>query len=169
MSDYPGGHGPWFVALLFNTSEHSKKQTHLLAHTLPHLAVDVLNKTTHHRENRKNCWVLMIKVGPFDRWSDAIFYLNMWNAKTRGRIKRLERGIDLFKQYHQTYHLTMWVQTRTKNEVIETFYHNNAFADDKKHKKRKKADIRIMDLLEQERLFSSLEEATIGKVKMAKV
>ena len=34
----PGGLGPWFVSLLFNTSEGPKKQTHLCAHTYPHHA-----------------------------------------------------------------------------------------------------------------------------------
>jgi Ni/Co efflux regulator RcnB len=149
----PGFFGPWFVGLLFNTSRKCKKQTHLIAHTLPHLAVDYLNKpvaaiapaTTaapaaaaaaiavaskkkkktsrkkkredneeeedeEEEEEEEGCWVMILKIGPFEQWSNAMAFLNMWTSKTRGKTRRLERGIELFNDYKDAYNLRMWIQ-----------------------------------------------------------
>jgi ABC-type Zn2+ transport system substrate-binding protein/surface adhesin len=58
MNEYkhvtPGGQGPWFVALLFNTSRDCKKQTHLVAHTHPHMAMDILNKSHTVQQVKRN-------------------------------------------------------------------------------------------------------------------
>jgi hypothetical protein len=119
----PGGLGPWFCSLLFNTSEKCKKQTHLVAHTFPHLALDALNKkaTTTTTTAIENCWVMMIKIGPFERWEECVSFLNLWTTKTRGKTRRLERGVELFKIYHARYALKMWVQTKTKQQVVEEY------------------------------------------------
>lgn len=109
---YPGGQGPWFCALLFNTSRTSKKQTHLLAHTLPHLAADVLNKGS-------GRWVIMQKVGPFEEWTTCVAYLNEWMQMTRGRQKRLEKGMELFKRMQRSLSITMWVQTKPRETPEE--------------------------------------------------
>lgn len=134
---YPGGLGPWFVAMLINVSNSNKKQTHILAHTYPHLAVDILNKGTYKiggddedknkqdtkkrsgvsssSSSKDNFWILLIKVGPFTNWANCISYLNLWSYKTRGRSKRIEKGIELYLQYCNKLSLTLWVQTHTKN------------------------------------------------------
>lgn len=114
--EYPGGLGPWFVALLFNTSDECKKQTHLVAHTFPHLATDILNKSS---KDNKSYWIVMAKVGPFENWSQCVMYLNMWTFKTRGRKKRLERGIELWRELGMKMNLTMWTQTSERDEVLE--------------------------------------------------
>lgn len=109
-----GGMGPWFCALLFNTSEECKKQTHLLAHTLPHLAPDVLNKS-----ESDDCWVTIIKVGPFEVWDECVAYLNLWTLRTRGRLRRLERGIEIFRKYAKPLGLTFWYQNETRETIME--------------------------------------------------
>lgn len=108
-----GGFGPWFCTLLFNTSDECKKQTHLLAHTMPHLACDMLNRT-----ESDDCWVILIKVGPFQVWDDCVAYLNLWTSRTRGRIRRMERGIEIFKHYAPRLGLTFWYQPNNKETVL---------------------------------------------------
>lgn len=118
----PGGQGPWFVALLFNTSDDCKKQTHLVAHTHPHMATDILNKpATMERKKRgrdENFWVIMMKVGPFTDWSKCVEYLHLWSHKIRGPMRRLERGLEIFAKYRLDLGLTMWAQKETKENVI---------------------------------------------------
>lgn len=108
-----GGLGPWFCTLLFNTSDECKKQTHLLAHTMPHLACDMLN-----RADSDDCWVILIKVGPFQVWDDCVAYLNLWTSRTRGRIRRLERGVEIFKHFAPQLGLTFWYQNETKETIL---------------------------------------------------
>ena len=105
----PGGLGPWFCALFFNTSTESKKQTHLIAHTLPHLACDMLNRPG---TTSKDCWVIMLKIGPFDDWNVALGFLEQWMSRKRGKQRRLERGLELFALYRHAYNLVLWSQTR---------------------------------------------------------
>lgn len=112
----PGGGGPWFAALLFNTSTTSKKQTHLIAHTSPHLAADILNRG--HSDDKDNFWVIILKVGPFQKWSECLSYISLWTTQTRGRERRLERGVELFKMYWENYRLTMWIQDKARDEMI---------------------------------------------------
>jgi hypothetical protein len=111
-----GGPGPWFCSLLLNTSETSKKQTHLIAHTMPHLAVDIFNKS---KTDKSYCWVILLKIGPFDVWSEAVAFLNLWTDKTRGKSRRLERGLELFSMYGNAHNLCLWGQTKTQAEILE--------------------------------------------------
>ena len=115
---HPGGPGPWFCALLFNIlfnpSQKSKKQTHLIAHTLPHLAVDILNRNA----KDDTCWVMMNKVGPFSDWGECVAYLNMWTTKTRGQKRRLDRGFELFVEFYALLGLHFWCQYEEKESVI---------------------------------------------------
>jgi hypothetical protein len=111
-----GGPGPWFCSLLLNTSETSKKQTHLIAHTMPHLAVDIFNKS---KTDKSYCWVMLLKIGPFNVWSEAVAFLNLWTDKTRGKSRRLERGLELFSMYGHAHNLCLWGQTKTQQEILE--------------------------------------------------
>jgi hypothetical protein len=94
-----------------------------VAHTFPHLALDALNKknVTAAEAAAKDCWVMMIKIGPFERWEDCVSFLNLWITKTRGKTRRLERGVELFNAYRDRYNLNMWAQTKTKQQVIEEY------------------------------------------------
>lgn len=137
-----GGLGPWYVSLLFNTSEKCKKKTHLIAHTLPHLAVDFLNKppatlaaAARKRERKQEdeeeddgggdenaCWVMMLKVGPFDSWLNSVAFWHLWTCQTRGKTHRLERGIELYHAYGKQYGLRAWAQTNGKEHVLTEFF-----------------------------------------------
>jgi hypothetical protein len=116
--------GPWFCSLFFNTSSDCKKQTHLEAHTYPHLAEDALNKGAAPR-NADSCWIIILKVGPFEKWDHAVNFKDLWASHTRGKLFRLERGIHLFKTYKDTYNLKMWAQTEMRAEAIKRFLEEN--------------------------------------------
>lgn len=147
----PGGPGPWFCSLLFNTSDDSKKQTHLIAHTVPHLAVEVLNTEKKRKRRRGSaaaaqqqqqqdeedledvsaaanataaaeCWIMILKIGPFNVWSDAVAFLNLWTGKTRGKARRLERGLELYEQYAVAYQLNLWGQSLDKSTALNIFH-----------------------------------------------
>ena len=123
-----GGLGPWFCSLIFNASQRSKKQTHLIAHTLPHLAVDILNKPAsddkkRSREEEEECWVMILKIGPFEQWQNAMAFLNLWTSKTRGKMRRLERGFELFNDYKDSYGLKLWAQQVDRETSLRNFYH----------------------------------------------
>ena len=147
----PGGPGPWFCSLLFNTSDDSKKQTHLIAHTVPHLAVEVLNTEKKRKRRRGSvaaaaaqqqqdeeeledasaaanataaaeCWIMILKIGPFNVWSDAVAFLNLWTGKTRGKARRLERGLELYEQYAVAYQLNLWCQSVDKSTALNIFH-----------------------------------------------
>lgn len=112
IMDVPGGTGPWFCCLLFNTAKKSKKKTHLIAHTLPHLALDVLNHDDRAAAPplpESCCWIMILKVGPFQHWAASVRFLDLWSP-TRGKKKRLERGLELYMSYRTTYSLQLWTQ-----------------------------------------------------------
>lgn len=112
--------GPWFCSLFFNTSNDCKKQTHLEAHTYPHLAEDALNKGS---GNLKDFWVIVLKIGPFNEWRHAENFLRLWALRTRGKTFRLERGARLFEAYRERYALKMWVQRQAReyfSKICET-------------------------------------------------
>ena len=56
---HPGGPGPWFVALLFNTNGKDKKQSEIVSHTYPHFMVDFLNKNTGEIEEHRMSYTVL--------------------------------------------------------------------------------------------------------------
>jgi len=134
------GYGPWYCMLLFNTSKTSKKQTHLVAHSNPALLPMVMNRgmyksaglvvtspdeesdgtrTTRNASGGAG-WVVMQEIGPFTSWTNCVRFLTLWAEKTRGKSRRLERGVDLFSTYAKRgeENLMMWGQTNTKSAII---------------------------------------------------
>jgi hypothetical protein len=109
----PGAFGPWFCTLFFNTADNSKKQTHLIAHTFPHVACDMLNRTG---ASSNDHWVILLKIGPFESWNIAIAFLELWMSRKRGKQRRLERGIELFATYRAAYNLVLWSQAHAKDD-----------------------------------------------------
>jgi hypothetical protein len=110
---YPGGQGPWFCALLCNTAPTSRKQTHIIAHTLPHLSVSFLNSRGNDR------WVILMKIGPFSCWSSAVCFLRLWTLRTRGQGRRVDKGMELFQRHCNELHLTMWQRPEEGGEAAE--------------------------------------------------
>jgi hypothetical protein len=125
MTGVPGGQGPWFCGLIFNTSDACKKQTHLIAHTLPHFAVDSLNKKHQKSKERDNCWILIMKIGPFERWSHALAFLHLWTDKSRGKFRRIERGLELFHTYQTAYNLKLWAIQETQIHAKQRFFEHS--------------------------------------------
>lgn len=129
-------YGPWFVSLFFNTDSECKKQTHIEAHTYPHLAEDALNKTIYNEEGKRlrqeneNCWIIILKVGPFDKMHHAQNFLKLWSLKTRGKSIRIDRGVDLFKKYQAEYNLKLWVQRKTREDALNDFFHTERIGDE---------------------------------------
>ena len=119
MSEPPGGLGPWFAALAFSTSAE-QRQTHLIPHTQPHLVLDALNRRKRH--DSTDSWVLMLKVGPFERWNDCVSFSRAWMDKTRGMLPHLKRGMELYQRYRERYALRIWVQTepRPKQQLLKS-------------------------------------------------
>lgn len=109
----PKGHGPWFVALLWNTSK-SKKHTEIVAHTYPHLYTYHFNK-----KDAKSFWVILMKIGPFEEWSKCVEFFTQWSQKTRNRMARIEKGILMHQKIHPSPKggVTLWVQTKDKDTI----------------------------------------------------
>ncbi len=74
------------------------------------------------READEDCWVMILKVGPFEQWANSVAFLNLWTSKTRGKMRRLERGIELFNNYKDLYRLKLWLQPNDRSSSLEQFY-----------------------------------------------
>jgi len=113
MDTHPGGPGPWFAALLFNTNAKDKKQSKIISHTYPHFMVDFLNKNT----PLDAPWVLLMKIGPFQNWQDSLSFVTLWSHKTKSKTARIEKGIQLWSEH--AYEITLWIEQRQKNQMIK--------------------------------------------------
>lgn len=109
--NHKGGPGPWFCALYFNLADAkgTKKQTDLRVHTYPLLIEHVLNGS---KMASSSCqgWIIIMMVGYFERWRDAVAYHTLWASQTRGKFRRIQRGLDLFHTYAMKYNLRLWIQ-----------------------------------------------------------
>lgn len=112
--DNPRGSGPWFVALLWNTSNAQKKQTEIVIHTYPHLFTHSLNAKDSH-----SFWVVLMKIGPFEQWSKGVLFSTQWSQKLRNYLARIERGITLYHASDQP--LTLWIQTKDKDAIRQEY------------------------------------------------
>lgn len=117
-----GGLGPWFCALLVKTLQdrRSKRQSKLVLHTLPHMVADWLNsEVSDAARSEGECWVELLRVGPFRRWSEAVQFYSLWCSSARGKMRRVDRGLQLYRQYGQHYQLRAWGQTRDRDFFVE--------------------------------------------------
>jgi hypothetical protein len=114
--DVPRGHGPWFVALLWNTAK-SKKHTEIVLHTYPHLYTYHFNK-----KDANAFWVILMKIGPFEEWKSCVDFFNQWSQKTRNRMARIEKGIHMHQKLNETKgFVTLWVQTKDKATIRKEY------------------------------------------------
>lgn len=118
-----GGLGPWFCALYCCLDEGAKKQTDLRVHTYPVLLERIMNGAS----NKTKGWVLVLMIGYFERWADAVAFHTLWSKQTRGKHRRIQRGIDLFHSYQQKHNLRMWTQPysldKAKKKYIKAYEH----------------------------------------------
>lgn len=112
-----GGLGPWFCALYCCLDEGAKKQTDLRVHTYPVLLERIMNGAS----NKTQGWVLVLMVGYFERWVDAVAFHTLWSKQTRGKHRRIQRGIDLFHSYQEQHDLRMWTQPYSLDEARKKY------------------------------------------------
>jgi len=174
--------GPWFCSLFFNTATKCKKKTHLETHTYPHLTVDALNKNLFNEEgkrirkqqqeaNEDHCWIIILKVGPFNELHHAQNFQRQWAHKTRGKWIRVRRGVKLFKLYFEEYKLKLWVQRETQENAVNSFFQQEIMEETIAWKDDEEEDVEE-DEEEEEVVFAKqafeegcLEELTIGGIE----
>lgn len=112
------GLGPWYVGLFFNLSEN-KTQTELRVHGSLHwfpLIRNLLDERDH--------WATIMVVGPFYEWNDALGFHTLWSRQTRGKLRRIRRGITLLRYYRaRHYDIHLWMQRGQREQInrqIET-------------------------------------------------
>lgn len=130
---------PDIFPLVMNRSMHKSSAHDLYSHS--HASVSTkrqristsseTGKDENEEENEENVklvngvgWVLMQIVGPFKSWTNCHNYLRLWDKKTRGKTRRLERGVVLFSKYAHSDHeeLTFWGQTKTKQTIVNNYH-----------------------------------------------
>jgi hypothetical protein len=123
MNEIPNGLGPWFCALLFNTSvqEKCKTQTYLAVHTFPHLYVDYLNS-----QAETDFWILVLQIGPFKKWQDARNFHAAWSTKTKSKTSRLERGLELFDAFQTRLNLSAWGEYQLRDACLAKYVKTQA-------------------------------------------
>ena len=107
------GLGPWYVGLFFNIGS-TKKQTELRVHGSIHWFAPFRNLL-----DERDCWVTMMVIGPFLKWTDAVGFFHLWSRQTRGKARRMKRGITLLKCYKEQYNLNVWIQSCDKDEIVK--------------------------------------------------
>ena len=114
------GLGPWFCALYISLARGAKKQTDLRVHTYPILFERLMNgpKAT---STGNDGWALVMMIGHFDYFKDALSFYTLWSKQTRGKLRRIQRGSDLFNTYYKTYELRLWTQPMKRNEAADAW------------------------------------------------
>lgn len=57
-------------------------------------------------------------VGPFGVWEEAVTFHRLWCQQTRGKVRRIQRGVRLYMHFRKRYNLTMELQTKQKPEIL---------------------------------------------------
>lgn len=111
----PQGPGPWHVFMLVNVGQRPsvKKQTEIRCHSYPGLIQHLKNL------NSAGDWQILLQVGPFWEWDNAIRFCVLWSNKTRGQMPRIARGIYLCYKY-QKEGFKLLCASQSKGELIET-------------------------------------------------
>ncbi len=158
---YPGGLGPWYVALLLKKSARNKTRASAISHTSPQYAIDIMNKNT---AKGKYNWVIVSKIGPFEEWSQCVAFRDELNA-TRSQDCHLEKTRKMVQQHKP--HLTLWTAER-HNDTMETLV-DRVCAQPIKRRARKNAQLNAarLSMAAARDVFSMVgsETATIGLIK----
>jgi hypothetical protein len=108
----PIGYGPWAIALFVHTGSTScKRQTEIRIETYPELVPWA------HGQCGQPGWVLVMMIGIFSSWEAAFLFYQQWIQPTRGKTRRIQRGLELLAKWCTTYHLCMWIQSKTLEET----------------------------------------------------
>ena len=125
----PQGPGPWFAFMLVNVGQRPsvKKQTEIRCHSYPGLIQHLKNL------NSAGDWQILLQVGPFWEWDQAIRFCVLWSNKTRGQMPRIARGIYLcYKYKNEGYRLLCAGQS--KKQLIETVRKRKRTLKNNEHK-----------------------------------
>jgi len=128
--------GVW-VFLMVNLAPNATKATMIKYHQIPELVL--LNQNTGKQRNQ-HLWTILMRVGPFAKWSSATDFADCWNLKSRGTISRIAKGISLAKKYNKTESVGLWITSQEKRERI---HHVNEFTpwfDNRKEEKEKEKE-----------------------------
>lgn len=111
----PQGPGPWHVFMLVNVGQRPsvKKQTEIRCHSYPGLIQHLKNL------NSAGDWQILLQIGPFWEWDQAIRFCVLWSNKTRGQMPRIARGIYLCYKY-QAEGFKLLCASQCKKELIES-------------------------------------------------
>ena len=90
-----------------------KKQTEIRCHSYPGLIQHLKNL------NSAGDWQILLQVGPFWEWDQAIRFCVLWSNKTRGQMPRIARGIYLYIKY-QDEGVKLICAKESKQELIES-------------------------------------------------
>jgi hypothetical protein len=85
-----GGPGPWFVFLLVN---RQTKYSEVVAHSYPHLMVEVLNFS-----KKQAQWFCQIMIGPFESWLLCLHIIRQWTDCKQLKT-RIEQAKKIFKEH----------------------------------------------------------------------
>lgn len=119
-----GGLGPWFCSLYFSLASNPKKQTDLRVHTYPLLLERLMNGPKANSVGTNSTvggWVLIMVIGYFEQWDDALAFYTLWSKQTRGKTRRIQRGLDLFYRYNKSYKLRMWLQPHHRKRALKLY------------------------------------------------
>lgn len=110
----PIGFGPWVIALLVHTGKGaSKRQTEIRIDTYPELLPWA------HRQCGQHGWIVVMMIGIFESWHTALLFYHQWLQPTRGKTRRIQRGLELHGQWWRQHDLRMWVQSKTLAQAEE--------------------------------------------------
>lgn len=124
----PQGPGPWHVFMLVNVGERPsvKKQTEIRCHSYPGLIQHLKNL------NSAGDWQILLQVGPFWEWDQAIRFCVLWSNKTRGQMPRIARGIYLCYKYQEE-GFKLFCASQSKSELIEAVKRKKAARKKNEH------------------------------------
>lgn len=94
------GYGPWYVLLLREWGKKDNPKERIAVCGNPFVYRNAANVVL-----KKN-WILVMFVGPFQVLRHAKTFQKLWD---RPKMKRIHRGLLLFKKYRQEYGLECWV------------------------------------------------------------
>ena len=147
----PQGPGPWYSFMLVNigVKPSVKKQTEIRCHSYPLLIQRVKNMTT------AGDWQIIIVVGPFYWWDNAIRFSHLWSNRTRGQMPRTAKGIFLGKHFKNEGYRFLCL-SQSKDELIK-------IVEKRKKKLKKEKEFKFPNVLNAERVDVSHVKAYLDQ------
>jgi hypothetical protein len=111
---YQCGRSPWMVFLMVNIAKHATKKTEIRIHNDPSI-VEYIQNNLH--SSPSQMWRVIIAIGYFDVWLDALQFCVLWESNKRGCKSRLEHGALLFSNFKNQYNLQLQITPQAKEDV----------------------------------------------------